>query len=254
MENGIYGALAPIYDELQSDIDYSRFADLYEKAFSLYFDTEVKDVLDLGCGTGSLTLELCRRGYDMIGVDSSPEMLSVARNAGEEQGLSERLLWLCQDMRSFELYGTVEATVSCLDCINHLTSPKDVEKCFSLVHNYLVPNGLFIFDVNSPYKFKNVYANNSYVFERDSYMCVWQNYYNEKTRLCDFYISLFSETEDGTYERTDEIQRERMYTLRSLESMLKKTGFSLLCLCSDKNLSAVREDDERIYLIAKAIK
>ncbi len=254
MSEGIYGALAPFYDKLQTDVDYSRWADFFQRAFSLYFDGEVKDVLDLGCGTGSMTLELCRRGYDMIGVDISSEMLSVARQAGEDEGLSDKLLWLCQDMREFELYGTVEATVSCLDCLNHLTNTKDFEKCLSLVRNYLVPDGIFIFDLNSKYKFENIYADNSFVLEEDGIMCVWQNFYNEKNHICDFYISLFSEDEDGRYTRTDEYQSERMYTERTVKNLLAKTGFELIGIYGDLDFSPAREEDERIYVIAKAKK
>ncbi len=254
MSEGIYGALAPFYDKLQNDVDYSLWADFFERAFSLHFDGEVKDILDLGCGTGSMTLELCRRGYDMIGVDISPEMLTLARQSGEDEGLSQRLLWLCQDMREFELYGTVEATVSCLDCLNHLTSAKDLEKCLSLVHNYLVPNGIFIFDVNSKYKFENIYADNSFVLEDDGVMCVWQNFYNEKTHLCDFYISLFEEDEDGRYIRADEYQQERMYPQKTLKSLLAKTGFELIGMYGDLGFAPVTDTDERIYVIAKAIK
>lgn len=254
MNEGIYGALAPFYDKLQTDVDYSLWADFFERAFSLYFNGKVKDILDLGCGTGSMTLELCRRGYDMIGVDLSPEMLSVARQTGEDEGLSDRLLWLCQDMREFELYGTVEATVSTLDCLNHLTSTKDLEKCFALVHNYLVPDGIFIFDLNSKYKFEKVYADNSFVLEDDGVMCVWQNFYNEKSHICDFYISLFEEDEDGRYIRTDEYQRERMYPERTVKSLLSKTGFEVIGIYGDLDFTLSKENDERIYVIAKAKK
>ena len=254
MSEGIYGALAPYYDKLQQDVDYCRWADFFEEIFSANFDGKVSDVLDLGCGTGVMTLELCRRGYDMIGVDISPEMLTVARQAGEDEGMSDKLLWLCQDMCSFELYGTVEATVSCLDCINHLTDTKALQKCFSLVHNYLVPDGLFIFDVNSKYKFENIYADNSYVLEEDGIMCVWQNYYNEKSHMCDFCISLFSEDEDGRYTRIDEYQRERMYPTSTLKSLLVKTGFELVGVYGDLDFSPASDTSERIYIVAKAKK
>lgn len=254
MTDGIYAALAPYYDKLQQDVDYSRWADFFVKAFADFYDKPVKEVLDLGCGTGKMTLELCRRGYDMIGVDISPEMLTLARQSGEDEGMSDRLLLLCQDMCEFELYGTVEATVSCLDCVNHLTSTKQLQQCFSLVHNYLVPDGLFIFDVNSKYKFENIYADNSFVLEEDGLMCVWQNYYNKKSHLCDFCISLFSQDEDGRYERTDEYQRERMYPLATLKATLSKTGFELIGVYGDLDFSPHTETSERIYIIARAKK
>ena len=135
----IYDILAPIYDGINADIDYSAWADFIEKIIEReYRGGRPELVLDLGSGTGSMTLELARRGYDMTGVDISPEMLDIARERAEREGLSDKMLWLCQDMREFELYGTVDVAVSCLDSINHLTSPADLSRTLSLVHNYLI--------------------------------------------------------------------------------------------------------------------
>ena len=228
--SGIYGALAPFYDKWQADVDYNKWADFFSSAFKRYFDGEVKDVLDLGCGTASMTIALSERSFDMIGVDNSPEMLSLARQRIDE------------------------ATVSSLDCINHLLNTKDVKECFSLVHNYLVPNGIFIFDVNTKYKFENIYADNSFVFEDEGAMCVWQNSYNEKNHLCDFYISLFTENEDGSYEREDEYQRERMYPISTLKRLLNEAGFETLGIFGSFDLEELKSDDERAYIIARAIK
>lgn len=252
--SSIYSALAPFYDEWQADVDYSSWADFYASVFEKYYDKKVCDVLDLGCGTASMTLSLAERGFSMIGVDNSPEMLSLARQRIEEEGRAEEILLLCQDIREFELYGTVEATVSCLDCMNHLLNTKDLKKCFSLVHNYLVPNGLFIFDVNTKYKFENIYADNSFVFEDDGVMCVWQNSYNEKTHLCDFFISLFTENGDGSYERSDEYQKERMYPVSTLKKLLSECGFETLGVFGSFDFKELKDEDERAYIVAKAIK
>ena len=251
---GIYSALAPFYDNWQQNVDYECWADFFVSLFESFFEGKVDSVLDLGCGTASMTLPLARRGFDMIGVDNSEEMLSYAVERARAEGYADKILFLCQDMREFELYGTVEAVVSCLDCVNHLHTTSDLEKCFSLVHNYLVPNGLFIFDVNSKYKFENVYADNSFVFEDDGVMCVWQNRYNEKTHFCDFDITLFEEDEDGAYQRTDEYQKERMYPLSTLRRLLKQTGFSVVGEYGDLDFKRIEENDERIYIVAKAIK
>ena len=251
----IYDLIAPIYDKVNGDVDYSKWADFIEKIIEKeYKNGKPELVLDLGCGTGRMTLELARRGYDMTGVDYSTEMLEIARDNAEAEGLADRMLWLCQDITEFELYGTVDVTVSCLDTLNHLTEPAALSECLRLVHNYLIPDGLFIFDVNGKYKFENIYGRESYVIEDESSFCVWQNYYNEKSRLCDFYISLFEECEDGRYERYDEVQRERMYTLRSLKKLLKDNGFELIGAYSDFNFSEGTDDDERIYLAARCIK
>ena len=250
----IYDLLAPIYDEINKDIDYSRWADFIEeimKRNSGYNEPEL--ILDLGCGTGKMTLELARRGYDMTGVDYSAQMLDVARDEASKEGIDNVLL-LLQDIRDFELYGTVGTVISCLDCMNHLTTRKDFKKCLSLVHNYLVPNGLFIFDVNGRGKFTNVYAKNSYVMENESSMCIWQNYYNEKNGICDFYITVFYENEDGSYERYDEEQREKMYTLRSIKNMLSECGLEFLGAYSDFEFTDADDESERIYIVAKCVK
>lgn len=250
----IYDLLAPFYDEINGTLDYSEWADFIEEIVKREYRGTPELWLDLGCGTGRMTLELARRGYDMTGVDSSPEMLDVARSAAQEEGISERVLLLCQDMREFELYGTVDVALSCLDCINHLTKPADLNKCLALVHNYLSPDGIFIFDVNGKYKFENVYSDRAYVMDEDGAVCVWQNDYNEKSGICDFYITLFRECEDGRYERFDDVGRERMYTLRSLKNALLKNGFELVGAYSDFDFSDASDEDERIYIVARCKK
>lgn len=249
----IYDLLAPIYDEINKDIDYSAWADFIESVVQKNCKTRPELVLDLGCGTGSMTLELAKRGYDMTGVDISVEMLDVARERASDAGFADKMLWLCQDMTEFELYGTVDLTVSCLDCMNHLTKTSELEKCLALVHNYLVPDGLFVFDVNGRAKFENVYADRSYVMETDSAVCIWQNDYNPKTRLCNFYITLFNE-EDGLYARYDELQRERMYPIRTLKKSLVKAGFEFIGVYSDYSFTPATDTDERIYIVARCKK
>ena len=251
----IYSLLAPVYDEINKDINYSEWADFIEKIINKELsEIPAKLVLDLGCGTGSMTLELAARGYDMTGVDSSPEMLDIARLRAEKSGIQGDILWLCQDMREFELYGTVDVVVSCLDCINHITKPSEVKKCFSLVHNYLIPDGLFIFDINGKRKFEEIYADNSYVMEGEDSFCVWQNYYNRKSKLCDFYITLFKENKNGTYDRYDEAELERMYTLASMKRMLGECGLEFLGAYSDFSFTPAGDDDERLYIVAKCKK
>lgn len=250
----MYDLIAPIYDAVNAEIDYSAWADFIDAVCKKECREKPSLVLDLGCGTGSMTVELARRGYDMTGVDISPEMLDVARGRAEELGFGNDILWLCQDMREFELYGTVDLAVSCLDCLNHLTTVNDLKKCLALVHNYLIPDGIFIFDVNGRGKFESVYADNSYVMETDNAMCVWQNHYNPKSHICDFYITLFSECEDGRYERYDELERERMYTLRSLKRALADTGFEFIGAYGGLDFTEATDDDERIYIIARCKK
>jgi SAM-dependent methyltransferase len=248
----IYDLLAPFYDAINADIDYSEWADFIEKILKKECKARPELVLDLGCGTGKMTLELARRGYDMTGIDYSPEMLDIARAEAESEG--HDVLWLCQDMREFELYGTVDAAVCCLDCINHLEETEDLEKCFSLVHNYLIPNGIFIFDINGKYKFENIYADNTFAMEEEGGLCVWENYYDSDSRLCDFYITLFKEGDDGRYDRYDETQTERMYTVAEIKSALEKCNMEFMYALGDFNFTPGSDECERIYIVAKCRK
>ena len=248
----IYDLLSSLYDRVNESLDYSSWADFIEENARRHMTEPVQLALDLCCGTGRMTLELARRGYEMIGVDISGEMLGVAREAAEKAG--HDILWLCQDMREFELYGTVELCTCLLDSVNHLTEYQDLIKCFSLVHNYLSPGGLFVFDINGRGKFERVYADNSFVVEDGDDMCVWQNYYNEKGGFCDFYITLFERMPDGSYERQDDTQRERVYTVRSIKRALRDTGFEILGAYSDFDFTPASDGDERIHFVARCKK
>ena len=248
-----YEAIAAVYDKLNAEIDYETWADFFEKCFSKYLKEKPEIILDLACGTGRMTRTLAARGYDMIGVDGSDAMLSEAYMQG-----GEGILYLLQDMREFELYGTVGAVVCCLDSINYLLEEKDVKTVFSLVHNYLDPDGLFIFDVNSPHKFENVYGNEAYILEDESengaIFCGWQNEYDRDSKICDFYLTIFSENEDGSYIREEEHQRERCYEDGELTRMLTDTGFEIVGKYSDFDFSPIVGKSERWYIVARAKK
>ena len=253
-----YDSIASVYDNINSEIDYSAWADFIEESFKKYLPAKPELVLDLACGTGSMTLELHTRGYDMIGADMSEDMLSQAYEKAYDKEISG-VLFLKQDMRCFELYGTVGAVVCCLDSVNYLTADGDLDKCFACVHNYLDPDGLFIFDVNTPYKFQHIYGNQHYIFEdNDSYgnnaYCGWQNDYDPQTKLCNFYLSVFTEEENGSYTRSDEVQTERCYTKEELTSSLEKCGFELIGFFADYQFSNPEDNCERWYVIARAKK
>ncbi len=249
-----YTSLAPVYDRLNADIDYGAWADYIEHQFALYMGTAPESILDLACGTGCITVELARRGYDMIGVDLSEDMLAVARKKCDGERFRRSVLLIRQDMSELELYGTVNAVVCCLDSLNYLTDTSLLARTFSHVHNYLDPDGLFIFDMNTPAKFENVYGFNSYILEDEGVLCAWQNAYNKRTKLCDFYLSIFTEDTDGKWLRFDEEQRERCYSLKTVKKLLSEAGFELCSLTSDFNGSEVDADTERWHFVARAKK
>ena len=252
-----YDALAAVYDKLNREIDYDSWADFFEECFQVYLPEKPELVLDLACGTGRMTRVLAERGYDMIGVDGSPSMLSEAYALGS--GAAEKpILYLCQDMRELELYGTVGAVVCCLDSINYLLTESDVSRVFSLVHNYLDPDGLFLFDVNTPYKFTHTYGNNAYVLEDGeegrAVYCGWQNEYDPESGLCEFELTIFEECEDGSYVRSDEHQQERCYDLDTLRRSLDESGFEWLGVWSDFDRTVPDAQAERWYIAARAKK
>lgn len=257
-----YGAIARVYDRLNAEIDYAAWADFVEACFSRYLEKKPELLLDLACGTGSMTLALRRRGYDMIGVDGSPDMLSVAYERAAESDVSD-VLFLLQDMRTFELYGTVGAVTCCLDSINYLLDEGDVKRTFASVHNYLDPDGLFLFDVNTPYKFEHVYGDNAYILEDElgdedgcvqAVYCGWQNHYDEQTGICTFDLSLFEEREEGGYDRSDEQQQERCYSKEQLSTLLEQTGFEVLGCFGGWDFSEPKDNCERYYFVARAKK
>lgn len=250
---GGYSVLARVYDKLNGSVDYSAWADYIEECFEKYLPSKPELVLDLGCGTGSVTIELARRGYDMTGLDISPDMLSRAYTRAFEEG-QFGILFLEGDMRDFELYGTVGAVVCCLDGINHLLAEEDVEKCFATVHNYLDPDGLFVFDVNTPHKFKNIYGDNDYALEEDGAVCVWRNRLSDDGEQCDFHLTVFERERDGRYRRHDGVQSERCYTEKTLRDMLEKAGFDVLGIFAELSFDAPVGETERWHVIARAKK
>ncbi len=251
-----YGAVSHIYDLINSPELYESWADFAEGCFEKFLPKRPELLLDLACGTGTLTAAMAERGYDMTGIDLSPEMLSVAR-----ERCSEDVLLLLQDMTAFELYGTVGAVLCSFDSLNHLTKKGQIDKCFALVHNYLDPNGLFIFDLNTPARFEKEYAKNSYQFEDETdegcaVFCNWQNNYSEKRGICDFYLTVFTETEPGSesYSRRDEMWQERCYSRADIEEKLKAAGFELCGIYGNTDFKRISKSDMKMYIVARCIK
>ena len=246
----MYNKFAEIYDKLQ-DIDYSSFVNYYEKIFSR-FDVKPSLVLDIACGTGSVTIPMAKRGYDMIGIDLSEEMLGIAADKARAENAD--ILFLNQDMTEFELYGTVDAAVCALDGINYLTDDGDLDKLFALMHNYLNPHGIFIFDINTEYKLKSILGENTFVYDEDGVYCVWESSYEDTDKICSFCLDFFTENNDGTYTRSEEYQEERAYSIKEICDVAKRNHFDILGCFNDRTFDDPTETSERIFFVLKNCK
>lgn len=243
-----YNYLAGCYDSLTGDVDYEGLADYIERHFARR-GLPGRTVLDLACGTGSLTRILADRGYEMIGVDKSPEMLAqAAEKCMDAEG--EAPILLCQSMDKLDLYGTIDACVCCLDSVNYITRPKQLEKAFRRVHLFLMPGGVFLFDVNTEAKF-NAMDGQVFLDENEDTYCVWRTEYSPRTRKCTYAMDLFRLTEDGTWDREEELHEERCYQPEELEEMLRKAGFRDIRRYGERKLRAPKDGEWRIFFVAR---
>ncbi len=238
----MYGNFAYLYDRLMSDTDYDLWCDFYLRAFKKY-NTDAKLGLDMGCGTGNITMRLKDKGIDMIGLDISSEMLSVARNK------DSKILYLNASMTDFELYGTVDFVISALDCINYITDKRELKKCFKLVNNYLNPKGLFIFDVNTPYKIENILGSNTFAEDKNGIFYSWQSYFDKKSKICEYDLTFF-EKQDENFIRTDEKQFQRAYSMEEIEKLIIDSGLEYLGVYNSCFKKAGKTD-ERWFFIAR---
>lgn len=234
-----YMDFAKIYDRLIcEDIDYGAIADFVQKCFEK-MGAKPELMLDLACGTGTLTGVFAERGYDMLGADLSVEMLSVAREKNAD------ILFLCQDMRELELYGTVDAVVCMTDSLNYITEYEDLCRVFELVRNYLNPDAPFIFDMNSHYKLSKIISDNIFTYDDDDVYYTWENEYDEQCRCADFYLTFFIK-ENELYRRFDEHHTQKAYTSDEVVRALRGAGFSQISIYDGYSFSEAREDSERL--------
>ena len=243
----VYGDFAFYYDRLMRDVDYSMWADYVTEIFRRH-GREPELAADLGCGTGSFCLEMAGRGFDMIGIDASAEMLGIAKQKAVSAGAD--ILFLNQDMTSFELYGTVGAITCLMDSINYVTYKNDLKRMFRLVKNYLDPGGLFVFDINSPYKFENILSSNVFCETSDDVSYIWQNAYDRRSRLCRFDLTFFVK-EGKLYRRFDETHYERNYDTGELERMLLDTGMTVLGIYDAFRFRKPGPKAERIFFVCR---
>lgn len=242
-----YDVFCGFYDSLTDNVEYEKRADYFCRLLSL---CGIKEgiLLDLGCGTGSMSVEMADRGFDVIGVDSSVGMLNAAREKCFEYGSG--ILLLNQEMQNIDLFGTVDAAICVLDGINHLPSADDVKKTFEKVSLFMNPGGAFVFDVNTLYKHESVLADNAYIYETEDVFCAWQNNYNPEDGSVDIELDFFRE-EDGVYYRSSESFSERAYELDKIKKMLEESGFEVIGIYDDMTLEPVRANTERAVFSAR---
>lgn len=242
-----YNTFAEFYDGLTENVEYKDRAKYIEKLINS-FDREAGTILDLACGTGSLTLELYRRGFDIFGIDSSVDMLSVAQQKCAEKGA--QILFVCQKMQKLELAGEIDTCICTLDSINHLTNPEDVKETFKRVAKYLAEDGLFIFDVNTIYKHYEVLKNNYFVFDTDEVFCSWQNELDEETNTVNITLDFFIPDENGLYLRETEQFSERAYSDMDLIKWLNEAGLTIKAVYGDMTFDDPKENCERKIFVA----
>ncbi len=286
MEKYSYSAFAYVYDELMDNVPYDEWA---AYLIGLLKENGVPDglVCELGCGTGQMTRRLAAAGYDMIGIDLSEEMLDVAReqeygayegdfceeefdgsvpDADEEfsdeadaETIESSILYLQQDMREFELYGTVSAVVSICDSMNYMTSDEDLLQVFRLVNNYLDKDGVFIFDMNTEYKYRELMGDTTIAENREDVSFIWENLYDAEKRLNEYCLTLFAkaETEDDDeggaplYEKYEEVHLQRAYPLEEVKRLLAEAGMTFVAAYDVLTHEAPGPQCERMYIVAK---
>ncbi len=244
-----YTSFAEVYDTFMDNVPYEEWAEYLAELLQEY-DIEDGLVLDLGCGTGSLTEILATKGYDMIGADGSAEMLEIAMEKKAQSG--HDILYLLQDMREFELYGTVRAVVSVCDCVNYITDEKELEQVFRLVNNYLDPEGIFIFDFNTEYKYKEILGEQTIAEDREDCSFIWDNYYYEDENMNEYELTLFIKEQDSNlYRKYQEMHYQKAYTLDAMRELIEWLGLEFVTAYDAYTRKAPTETSERICVVAR---
>lgn len=243
----MYNYFAGVYDKFQ-DMDYEKYTEYICNIFDKY-NLKPELVLDLGCGTGNVTIPLAKRGYDMIGVDLSFEMLDIAKDKSREENLD--ILFLNQDMTEFELYGTVDVIVSALDSVNYIVEEDGIISMFKNVENYLNPGGIFIFDINTAYKLKTILADNTFTDEDDEVFYVWQNFYDDEEKICCFNLDFFEKREDGAYQRYSEYHEEKVYTSEDIKRYADIANLEFVDEFEEFKFISPRNDSERAFYVLR---
>ena len=247
---GSYQTFASVYDMYMDNVPYKLWS---QHIIDILKQHDISDglICELGCGTGKMTRLLCEAGYDMIGIDNSVEMLSIAM---EHQLPESSILYLFQDMREFELYGTVQAVISVCDSMNYILSAEELLSVMQLVNNYLDPAGLFIFDMNTIYKYESLLADGTFAENREEGSFIWENEYDVNTMENRYELTLYIQSEDNLYERYYEEHIQKAYSKVMIENLLQKVGFELFSMIDANTNQEVTDKTERILYTALTTK
>jgi len=244
-----YSDFAAFYDRLMQDADYDGRTEYVLKLFER-FGKKPSLLLDLACGTGEFSLRLANKGIEVIGVDISEDMLAFAR--GKAESAANPVLFLCQAAEELDLYGTVDSAVCLMDSLNHITDLRALKKALGKVSLFLERDGLFIFDLNTPYKHKKVLGDNVFVLEDEELFCVWQNNTDKRSLLTDIYLDFFV-AEGGSYRRYSEAFSERAYPIAKITELLSSVGLETVAVLEDMSFLPPREDSQRVFFVARKI-
>lgn len=242
-----YSSFAPFYDALTENVDYKKRAEYIGEILAKF---NIKDglLLDLACGTGSLSVEFSKMGFEVIATDASPDMLAEARNKAMEAG--ENILFLCQKMQETDLYGTVRAIVCSLDSINHLENADELCKTFRVLKNFIDDGGIMVFDVNTVYKHREVLGNNTFVYDEKDVYCVWQNSLCSDGVTVGINLDFFVKEENGLYNRYTENFKEIAFTDEEITYAAESAGFKIVEKYAELGFDKPQEDTQRIYYVA----
>lgn len=243
-----YTGFAEVYDLFMDNIPYEEWGE-YVKGLLKEYGVDEGLVLELGCGTGTMTEILASAGYDMIGIDQSEEMLEEALEKKQESG--HEILYLCQDMREFELYGTVRAIICICDSMNYILEEEEILGILtSAAHNYLDYGGLFIFDLNTEYKYRELLGEQTIAENREEGSFIWENYFDEESSINEYALTLFVKQENGLFARFEEFHYQRAYELQRVAVLLEQAGLTLKAVCAEGTTDPADENCERAYFVA----
>lgn len=240
-----YTSFAEVYDMFMDNVPYEEWSRYLTELLKEY-RIEEGVVCELGCGTGKLTRLLADAGYDMIGVDMSEDMLAIASMENPQQ-----ILYLCQDMRELELYGTVAAVVSVCDSMNYLLEEDDLLEVFQRVNEYLEPGGVFLFDLNTIYKYETLLGETTICENRPEGSFIWENYYDAEEQINEYDLTLFIQEKENLYRKFEETHYQRGYSMEKIRTLLEEAGMEFVTAYDACTKNPPREDSERIYIVAR---